>query len=319
MTAMIQTMPNAPQIRFRPTFVILTLLALCAGILFDPIPAFGQKKGTKVYISVDMEGVVGVVTPDQLGPSGFEYARFREFMTNEALAAIEGARKAGATEFVVSDSHGNGENLLIERFPADVRIVRAWPRPLSMMAGIDDTFDAVLFIGYHASTHNPEGVRAHTFSSARLSRVALNGVDVTEGAWNAAVAGHFGVPVVMMSGDDAAVEEVRSLVGPIVAAQVKQHFGYHSATTMTPEAAYALIRAKAQEGVERRGEFKPFVVKKPVTLDISFKNYRPAEVLSYLKGVERTDSHSIRYRAEDMIDAAQFMVFLTNYSLELEP
>src|SRR5690606_6458427 len=122
-------------------------------------------------------------------------------------------RDAGATEVVVADSHGNGENLLIEQFPPDVRIVRSWPRALGMMAGIDETVDAAIFIGYHASTNNAAGVRAHTFSSATLTRVALNGVEMTEGSWNAAIAGHFNVPVVMMSGDDAAIAEVRQVIG----------------------------------------------------------------------------------------------------------
>src|SRR5688500_11586147 len=122
-----------------------------------------------------MEGVTGVVSAEQLGPTGFEYQRFREFMTAEALAAIQGAREAGATEIVVSDSHGNGQNLLIERFPADVTIIRSWPRPLMMMEGIDSTFHAAIFIGYHSGTTNLKGVRAHTISSARLAAVELNG------------------------------------------------------------------------------------------------------------------------------------------------
>ena len=111
-------------------------------------------------------------------------------MTNEVLAAIEGARAAGATEILVSDSHGNGQNLLIERFPKDVQIVRSCPRPLAMMEGIDASFDAVLFVGYHASTLNPQGVRAHTMSSANLADVRLNGVSVPEAGLNAAIAGH---------------------------------------------------------------------------------------------------------------------------------
>ena len=145
----------------------------------------------KIYISADMEGVVGAVTGDQLGPSGFEYQRFREFMTQEVNTAITAAREAGAGEILVSDSHGNGENLLIEKLPEDVQVVRSWPRPLSMMAGIDASFDGVIFIGYHASTDNPAGVRAHTMSSANLASVRLNDVAVTEAAINAAIAGHF--------------------------------------------------------------------------------------------------------------------------------
>ncbi|HVE65395.1 MAG TPA: M55 family metallopeptidase, partial [Thermoanaerobaculia bacterium] len=141
-------------------------LALLA--LFAPVPASGQ---LKVYISADMEGIAGVVTGEQLGPQGFEYQRFREFMTNEVLAAIEGARAGGATEILVGDSHGNGQNLLIEQFPKDVQIVRAWPRPHLMVQGIDATFAAALFIGYHTGTTNPEGVRAHTMSAANFADV----------------------------------------------------------------------------------------------------------------------------------------------------
>lgn len=278
-----------------------------------------QPKKLKVYISVDMEGVVGVVTGDQLGPGGFEYQKFREYMTREALAAVQAAKEAGATDILVSDSHGNGENLLIDMFPKDVRIIRSWPRRLGMMAGIDATFDAVIFIGYHASTNNPRGVRAHTFSSARLTRVALNGKEITEGAWNAAIAGHFGIPVVMVSGDDAAIAEVQALVGPLEAAETKKSLSFHSANTLTPEASYELIGKKVKAALGRLRDFKPFTLSTPVTLDVSFKHYRVAEVLAYLKGVQRTDAHSIRYVGADMLEVADFMLFISTYNLELEP
>src|SRR4051795_3956987 len=160
--------------------------------LFATASAAAQRP-LKVYISVDMEGIAGVVTADQLSPTGFEYARAREFMTGEALAAIAGARDAGATQIVVSDSHGNGENLLIDKFPPDVTIIRSWPRPLMMMEGIDSTFDAAIFIGYHAATTNPAGVRAHTISSAHLAEVSLNGTTMPESGINAAIAGYYGV------------------------------------------------------------------------------------------------------------------------------
>lgn len=179
------------------------------------LPVSAQRP-LKVYISADMEGLTGVVTGDQLGPSGFEYGRFRQVMTDEVLAAIDGARAAGATEILISDSHGNGENLLIDQLPDDVMVVRSWPRPLAMMEGIDGSFDAAIFIGYHASTTNPDGVRAHTMSSANLARVALNGVAVPEAVLNAAIAGHFGVPVAMISGDDAIVAEARSQVAALL-------------------------------------------------------------------------------------------------------
>src|SRR6201993_4244842 len=193
------------------SLLVVGAFALLGGVAQREVvaqTAGDSSKKLKVYISVDMEGIAGVVTADQLGPGGFEYERFRRFMTDEAVAAVRGAQAAGATEVVVSDSHGNGESLLIELFPKDVRIVRSWPRHGEMMAGLDSSFAAALFVGYHASTTNPKGVRAHTISSAHFTRVGLNGTAVTEAELNAAYAGALGVPVVFISGDDVAVSEV---------------------------------------------------------------------------------------------------------------
>ena len=296
----------------RRTFAAAVLAVACAAA------APGQER-LKVYISADMEGVAGVVTADQLAPTGFEYERFRGFMTDEVLAAIEGARAAGATEFLVSDSHGNGENLLIERFPKDVQIVRSWPRPLAMMQGIDASFGAVLFVGYHASTTNPEGVRAHTMSSAHLADLKLNGVSMPEAGLNAAIAGQFGIPVAMITGDDAIVKEAQALLGPIVGAVVKWNYGFHSARTMTPQAACDAIREAARRAVAERKSRKPFTVTTPVTLDLRFKNYRPAEVLAYLPIVERTDAHAIRFRGKDMIEVSRFLEFVDEYEPGLAP
>src|SRR5437762_6132328 len=195
--------------------VRVSLLAIALSSFVNP-PARPQAPGSKklkIYISVDMEGVAGVVTADQLGSGGFEYERFRHFMTNETLAAVKAAKESGTTEIVVSDSHGNGESLLIDEFPKDVRIVRSWPRHGGMMAGLDSSFDAALFIGYHASTTNMRGVRAHTFSSAHLTRVALNGNAVTEGEFTAALAGALGVPVVFEIGRASCRERVWISVG----------------------------------------------------------------------------------------------------------
>ena len=295
-------------------------LAVLALLLhWSSAPLDAEQTRVRVLISVDMEGVAGVVTGDQLGPTGFEYARFREFMTREALAAVTAARAAGATEVIVADAHGNGENLLIEQFPADVRIIRSWPRRLGMVAGVDQDVDAVIFIGYHASTNNTSGVRAHTFSSASLTRVALNGATVTEGSWAAAIAGHFDVPVIMMSGDDAAIAEVRAAVGEIEAAETKRTLGFHSAMTITPQASYDLIGARVKAALARRPSFKPYKVTTPVTVDVSFKNYLPAEVMAYLPGFERTDAHSIRFTARDMVEAESIRTFITTYRPDLTP
>ncbi|HSE62625.1 MAG TPA: M55 family metallopeptidase [Thermoanaerobaculia bacterium] len=292
------------------------LTALLALLILPPSLLFAKGK---VYISADMEGIAGVVTGEQLGPQGFEYPRFREFMTNEVLAAIEGARAAGATEILVSDSHGNGQNLLIEKFPKDVQIVRAWPRPLMMMEGIDATFDAALFVGYHTSTTNPEGVRAHTMSSANFADIRLNGISVPEAGLNAAIAGHFGVPVALITGDAAIVKEARTLLGDVEGAIVKWPLGFHSARTVTPDASCELIKEKARSAVARAGAFKPYRLKTPVELELRFKNYRPAEVLAYLPNVERADAHTIRFRGKDILEVARFLEFVLHYEPGLAP
>ena len=283
------------------------------------ITAQAQNRPLKIYISADMEGVVGVVTNEQLGPQGFEYARFREFMTNEVNAAIEGAIAAGATEIVVSDSHGNGQNLLIEKLPTNVLLVRAWPRPLMMMQGIDDTFAGAIFIGYHTGTTNSQGVRAHTISSARLADVRLKGISVSEAGLNAAIAGHFNVPVIMISGDDAVVKETQALLGDVEGAVVKWASGFHSAKTLMPAASYALIHDKVQKAVRRIKDFKPYKLTAPIQVDVRFKNYRPSEVLSYLSIVERTDAHSIRFTGKDMVEVSKFLEFIVTYEPGLEP
>jgi D-amino peptidase len=291
------------------------VVAICCATV---LPVAGQE-GLKVYISADMEGLVGTVTGDQLGPSGFEYQRFREIMTTEVNTAIAAARAAGATEFVVSDSHGNGENLLLEHLPQDIQLVRSWPRPLGMMEGIDDSFDAAIFIGYHASTANPRGVRAHTMSSANLTALKLNGLDMPEAGVSAAIAGMFGVPVVMISGDDAIIEEATDILGDIEGAVVKWSLGFHSARTLMPEAAYAVIHEKVTAAFARLDDFEPYVLDGPVTIDITFKNYMPAEVLSYLPTVQRVDSHTIRWVGADMREVSMFLQVATRYQVNLAP
>jgi len=266
-----------------------------------------------------MEGVAGVVTGDQLSPAGFEYQRFRKFMTDEAVAAVKGAKAAGATEVVVADSHGNGESLLIEEFPADVQIVRSWPRHGAMMGGLDGSFAAVVFVGYHASTTNSQGVRAHTISSAHFTRVALNGTPVTEAEFNAAYAGALGVPVVFMSGDDAAVAEVSTRLGRLESVVTKTSLGFHSAQTLTPALSCERIYQGVTKAVTQRDQRRPYVLAAPITLDVSFKNYQPAEILSYLHTITRTDSHSIRFVGRNMKEVSDFMDFLDYYNPDAAP
>jgi D-amino peptidase len=299
--------------------MIRTPLAVLLAVVCA-LPMAAQRP-LKVYISVDMEGIAGVASADQLGPTGFEYQRAREWMTAEVYAAILGATEAGATEFVISDSHGNGQSLLIDKLPLNVsvRIVRAFPRPLAMMEGIDSTFAAAMFIGYHTSTSSLTGVRAHTISSALLTRISMNGVAQSEAGINAAVAAHYGVPVVMITGDDQIVAETKQRLGNIEGVAVKRAIGFHSAETMVPSVAAELIHQRAKIAVQRRAEMKPYSVTRPITLDVAMKNYRPVELLGYLPNVQRIDSHTVRFIGKDMIEVSKFLEFITNYDPTMTP
>lgn len=258
----------------------------------------------RIYISADMEGVTGVASRTQNSPEGRDYERYRSQMTADVNAAIEGALAAGATEILVSDSHGGGENLKLHELHQSARVVRSFPRRLDMMHGINDSFDAAIFIGYHASAGTRDAVLAHTGNS-NISAFRVNGVNLSEGGINAAIAGHFGVPVVMISGDRAAITELRSIVGEIESAEVKVGNGVLSATVQHPAVTRELIRESVQRGISRREELKSYRVQRPVTIDVSFYRTTDAEVASFFPGAVRTQANSVRFEVEDAIGMAK--------------
>jgi D-amino peptidase len=271
----------------------------------------------RVYICADIEGVAGVVSFQHLSPEGFEYQRAREWMTGEVAAAIAGARAGGATEIVVSDSHGNGQNLLLEKLPDDVTVVRSWPRPLEMMQGIEEgTFGAVLMVGHHAGHSDMDGSIAHTFTGA-IMEVRLNGEPASETRLNAALSGHFGVPVTLVTGDEAYVRGAHDLLGDVEAVTTKWGYTDYCARTIMPAKSQALIRAAAEAGIRRAASLQPYRVSAPITLDIVFKQRMPAEVLAMLSIVERTAATAIRVNFRDMVEAMRFIVFVTNYNQNL--
>ena len=288
---------------------VAVALVLCASM------AQAQPRPRKIFISVDMEGISGVVQPAQLGPDGFEYQRAREWMTGEVNAAIAGVRETGPAEIVICDSHGNGQSLLIDKVPEDIRVVRGFPRPLEMMQGLDETFTAAMFIGYHASEWTPGAVRGHTISSARLLGVRLNGAEVSEGIYNAALAGHFGVPVAFVSGDRLAVTQVQQVAASAEGAIVKEPYGYHSANTVTPARGQAMIREGAKRAMGKIGSLQPYRVTTPVALEVGFKLTIDAERAAFVPGLARSDAHNVKGTFHDMVEVTRLLQVLT--SLEL--
>ncbi len=292
----------------RRVFALATAFLLAAAGFAAQEKLSLERKKLKVYISADMEGVGGVVTWEiQADPHGREYEKFRRLMTQEVNAAIAGAYQAGATEVLVSDSHNDGQNIDVEELYGLAKLVRSWPRPLSMMEGIDETFDAVVFIGYHASEGSAAGVLAHTMSSRRILEIKLNGTPVPEAGFNAAIAGEFNVPVVFLSGDQTIGAEAKKLLGPIETAEVKQAIGFYAAKTMHPEEARQLILQGVKKALERRAELKPYKVAHPVKLEIAFKKIVDAEIVAMLPGVERVRGNAVLFTAKDMIEASKFL------------
>lgn len=270
------------------------------------------KKPLRVYISVDLEGIAGVVDPVQLGPSGFEYERARHLMTGEANAAVAGALDAGATEVVVSDGHGNGLSILPEELNPKAKLIRAWPRPLGMMDGIDRGFDAALLIGYHPSVGTAGGLLAHTISSSAFFDVRLDGKHASEAMISAANAGEFGVPVVLVSGGNQMIAEVHRTIDPgITGVAVKRDIGFHSAESLSPQEAQAKIRAATTKALEHLDAVRPYRVPSPVTLELTFKNIGNAELFSYLPGVERENGSTIKFVGKDMVQTRKFLSFVS--------
>ncbi len=288
--------------------ILMTVLAL------EPTlnAAHARKpKKLKVYISADMEGVGGVSTwKVQAQSTGREFEKFARLMTQEVNAAIAGAFDAGATDVLVSDSHGDAQNIDVELLDKRVRLVRAWPRPLGMMQGIDESIGAVILIGYHASEDFPTAILSHTVLGDGF-KIKLNGKEVPEAGLSAAIAGDFGVPVVFLSGDQTAGEEAKRLLGPIETAAVKQAIGIHAATMLHPEEAQRLIREGVKRGIDRRESLAPYKVDHPVELELTFTKTVNAELAAYLPGVKRLSGNTVLFTATDMTEASKFLEAVT--------
>jgi len=257
----------------------------------------------RVYISVDMEGIAGVVHEDQTNPvdprCASEYARFRKLMTAEANAAIEGALEAGASQVLVNDSHWFMRNLLAEELNQAAVLVSGDPKRWSMMEGIDDGFDAAMCIGYHARAGTKNAVLDHTYTD-RVLEARLNGRPVGEFALNAALAGSFGVPVVLASGDNALAAEAKELLGDAVhCVVVKEAVSRHAAKSVAPAVACRLIRDAAADALHQKPLPRPYIVQAPIGLEVDFQLTVMADRAELLPGAKRAGPRTIAYMHED--------------------
>jgi len=270
----------------------------------------------RVYISVDMEGVAGVVHESQTDPVtpafAAEYARFRRLMTAEANAAVEGALAAGATKVLVNDSHWFMRNLLAEELHQAAELVSGDPKPRSMVQGIDGGFDAALFIGYHARAGTRNAVLDHTYAD-RIHDVRLNGAPVGELGLNAAFAGVHGVPVALVSGDAAVAAEATELLGDGVATVVvKQAVSRHAAQSVPPAVACRLIKEEVTRALERA--HKPFVLPAPITLEIEFALTIHADMAELCPGATRSAGRTVAFTHRDYSDVFRAWRAMLNLS-----
>jgi D-amino peptidase len=273
--------------------------AVLLPLFLFPLLASGQDE-IKVFISVDMEGISGVVTSEECSSSGPDYGYFRRIMSHEANAAVLGAFDAGATEVVVRDSHGSARNILPDLLDPRARLLRDWSGgPKVMMEGIDDTFDAVVFVGYHARAGTADAIIDHTMSGG-VTDLAINGQSLPEAGANALIAGHFGVPVVFVAGDQAVVDQVQELFGAVGTYATKQGIGAAS-LGLHPEAAQRSIRAGVANAVRNRAQYRPFTMAKPYTLVLKLKSEAAVYNGSFFPGAERTGDWELTFTSDDIL------------------
>jgi len=256
----------------------------------------------RLYVSADMEGTAAIASWTQVEPSNAtEYPYYRRLMSLEVRAAIDGAREAGVGDVLVNDSHYHMRNVLWDELPADVRMIYGNRKPFSMAQGIDGAFDAAFFTGYHAAIGTRDGVLDHTYTDETLYAVRVNGKPCSEAMLNAGVLGVAGVPVVLITGDRATIEQTQREMPWITGVVVKESIGRFAVNSLSPEAARLAIRAGAKRAIERLTEAKPYVFESPVSLELDFAHTHNADFAELIPGFERTGGRTVRFVHDDYL------------------
>lgn len=259
-------------------------------------------KGLKVFISVDMEGITGVVNWEDVSRDGKDYDYFRKIMTKEANAAILGALEAGATEIIVRDSHGSARNILPDMLIAkNTKLIRDWSGGTKgMMEGIDETFNAVIFIGYHAKAGTPNAMLEHTMSGT-VQDVSINGVSLPEAGLNGLIAGNFNVPVVFVAGDLAICKQAKDLFGEVETVAVKEGLG-NAALNLHPEVAHENIKNGVKKSLSNLGKYKPYKLKPPYKMVLKLKKEELVNQKSNYPGAKRTGDWELTFKSNDLME-----------------
>ncbi|MGQ4832613.1 MAG: M55 family metallopeptidase [Candidatus Asgardarchaeia archaeon] len=273
----------------------------------------------KAYISIDMEGIVGVVTVSQVVPKGSGYEIARRWMTLEAKSAITALHEMNVDDITIADSHGNMTNLLIDELPEYVKIISGYPRSLSMVNSISKDFDFAIFLGYHSRKGVRFSVMDHTYSSRTFQRIAVNDTEVSEFWLNAAIAGHFDVPIIFVSGDDKLVEHAKSLIPNIVGVVTKYSIGRRAAISKHPKVVFREIETAIKEAIIRlqNGDIKPFKPQGPFHAVLEVTDSTILDVVEFLPGVYRESGTKLRLDVDDIITLYRYMevIALLGYAI----
>lgn len=293
--------------RLHPAVVSVSIWVAASGLA----PAAAAQPAPKVFLSVDMEGISGVSGSDQLSPGGTEYGRSRKLMAEDVNAAIRGALLAGAGEIVVNDAHGSMRNLLPEDLHPAARLISHSFKRYGMMEGLDDSFDAVFFIGYHAQADSPRGLFAHTGSGV-VRDLRINGRSVGEGGMNALLAAYYGVPVALVTGDDVAVAQVREVAPGARGVVVKRALNPRAAELKPLAEARREIEAAAREAVLSARKVPP-ARDGPVRVELQFRDALIPLIVETLPGFKRPASDTVAFAMPTMPEAYAVIRVLYRY------
>ncbi len=256
----------------------------------------------KVFISSDMEGTAGVVDWDHVTARGPRYEYFVDLLTAEINASIDGARRAGATEFLVNDSHSTMANLRPDALAGDASYLSGRYKPMYMMEGLDASFDAVFFVSYHGSMGSDASTLSHTYHPAAIAEVTINGVVAGESGINALVALAYGVPVVLVTGDATTALETEAFCPGIQRVVVKESVSRFAASSLHPERARALICEAACLAIASLPTARQVAIALPATVQLRFKSSDYAELASRIAGCERTGTLGAQLAGDDPLE-----------------
>jgi D-amino peptidase len=252
----------------------------------------------KILISADMEGITGVTAPEDVHPGTPAHERFRRLFMHDVNAAVAGAFDGGATEVLINEGHNRMRNLLIEDLDDRAQLISGGHKPLIMMEGVDRGIDLAFFIGYHAP-FGEKGVLSHMFLGKGVFEIRLNGKTCSEGRMNALLAGTFGVPVALVTGDDVACADAERYIPGVRAVAVKEAIDRYVAICLPPARTEPLIRDAAAQVCRDASAYRPLVEDPPYHWEMILTNPSSAGRAALVPAVERVDARTVAWSFDD--------------------